>query len=276
MAERVEQPGGAPVDRRCRAARLRRGDSRRQLLEDVVRGLDQLRALADQPMAAARKRCVDRAGNREHVSPGFGSEPRSDQRTRLQRGLDDQRAACEPGDDAVAAREVVAERRRAERQLADEGAVRGDAMRQVEVAARIDPVEPRADDRDRAGRGFERSFVRRAVDAEREPRDDCVASAAQVCGERPCVVDALRRRVAAADDRDRGPREPFDLALDVQQERRVGGLEQRLRIVGLAERDDSARCIRAFQQPASRALEKPVEPGRRCREQRGCLDADDA
>ena len=67
-----------------------------QLLEHVLRGLDQLRAFADQLVAALRERRMDRAGDREHVAALLAGEARGDQRARRQRRLDDEHAAREP------------------------------------------------------------------------------------------------------------------------------------------------------------------------------------
>ena len=78
----------------------------------------------------------------------------------------------------------------------------GDPPREGAVACRIDDVEPRADHRDRAGAAGERALVRRGVDAERQPRDDDPAGLAQMRSEGARVLEPLRCRVAAADDRD--------------------------------------------------------------------------
>ena len=97
----------------------------------------------------------------------------------------------------------AAQRRRAERVFADEQAVRGDAVRQLEVALRIDAVEPGADHRDGASPAprLERALVRRAVDAERQARDDGEAARrSDGAAKARAFSSALRRRVAAADD----------------------------------------------------------------------------
>ena len=54
--------------------------------------------------------------------PVLGRQPRGDQRARLQRRLDHQRAARQAGNDAVAHREVLRQRRRARREFADQHA----------------------------------------------------------------------------------------------------------------------------------------------------------
>ena len=107
---------------------------RRQLVDDVVRAVDQLGALLDERVAAARLRRVDRARDREDVAAGLEREPRRDQRARLHGRLDDQRAARQRRDDAVPDREVLRQRRRADRELADQEAVGGDLLRRARDA----------------------------------------------------------------------------------------------------------------------------------------------
>ena len=120
VAQRVEQRAHA---RRRRAAVRRVATSAAtapampQLLEHVLRGLDELRAFADQLVTALRERRMDRAGNREHVAALLAGEARGDERARRQRRLDDEHAAREPADQAIAARKVLLARRRAGREL---------------------------------------------------------------------------------------------------------------------------------------------------------------
>ena len=102
-----------------------------------------------------------------------------------------------------------------------------------------------------------------AVDAERQPGDDHQPGPAQVAGEGAGVLQPLRGRVAAADDRDRVGGEQLDPALDVEQRRRVGGLEQRRRIARIAEHQHVA--------PARRVGRTAVEPGEGGGEQGGEL-----
>ena len=117
------------------------------------------------------------------------------------------------------------------------------------VARRVDDVEPGADDGDRAGAAGERAFVRRGVDAERQARDDDPAGLAQVRREGARVVEPLRRRVAAADDRHRRRLEQLDPAAHVEQQRRVGAVEKQLRIARIADDDGVARLVAAARQP---------------------------
>ena len=112
-ASGVVVPAVANSEAAAPTASPRRAPGRRreaQLAQHVVAGLHQLRAFLDQPMAAARLRRVDGAGDREDLAPALERHARGDQRARLERGLHHQRAARDAGDQAVAAREVVGQR----------------------------------------------------------------------------------------------------------------------------------------------------------------------
>ena len=71
-----------------------------------VQFLDELRALADQRVAAARERIVNRARNRKHLAAVVERTACRDQRAAAPRRLHDQRAERKPGDDAIASRKV--------------------------------------------------------------------------------------------------------------------------------------------------------------------------
>ena len=147
--QRVLRRGIGVIGCRARGAAPWRCVPRRSSSSTSLHRLDQLGALADQRMAAARLRRMDRAGNGEHLLALLGRQPGGDQRARLQRRLHHQRAARERRDDAVALREVLVERRRAERELAHDQAACRDAVRQVAVPGRVDAVQSRADHRHR-------------------------------------------------------------------------------------------------------------------------------
>ena len=121
----------------------------------------------------------------------------------------------------------------------------GDARGERPVAPRIDHVEPGADDGDRAGAAGQGGLVRGGVDAERQPRDDDPAGLAQMRREGACVVESLRRRIAAADDRHRRRLEQLDPAAHIEQERRIGGIEEELRVARIADDDGVARLVAA-------------------------------
>src|SRR5215467_7990166 len=99
---------------------------RPQRIDDFTGALDEHRAVADQLVASARERMMDRARNREHVAPLVARRAGRDQRARTQARFDDERAEREARDDPVAARKVVLASRRARRELADERAARLD------------------------------------------------------------------------------------------------------------------------------------------------------
>src|SRR5690606_36538574 len=96
------------------------------VVDDLVDRLGQPRSVADQLMAAARQRTVDRARDREHLAALFGRVAGGDQRARLEAGLDHQGAQGKSGNDAVAAREVFSLAWRSRWKLADQGTAGGD------------------------------------------------------------------------------------------------------------------------------------------------------
>ncbi|MNT57656.1 hypothetical protein D3C72_1950430 [compost metagenome] len=133
--------------------RTRPGDSRHaQFFEYILSRLNQLGALAYQRMATARLRRVDRPGDCEHLSPLFHRHPCGDQRTGGEGGLYHQRPLGEPRNDAVAFREICGEWRRPQGVLADQQAIRCNAVGEIQVFARVDPVQPGSNDRDRGRR----------------------------------------------------------------------------------------------------------------------------
>ena len=112
----------------------------------------------------------------------------------------------------------------------------------------------------------ERAFVRGGVDAERESRHDRQAGGRERLRELARVRLALRRRVAAADDRERRPVQQRATPDEEQHRRRVADVEQRARIVGVVPRDD---VMRRIVEPARRCVERVLRD--RC--ERGCATA---
>ncbi|VWX59772.1 hypothetical protein VARIO8X_20015 [Burkholderiales bacterium 8X] len=226
----------------------RRAGCRGEFFMDVARQLDQLGALPDQRMAAARLRRVDRPGDGEDLAAEFGRKSGGDKRPRLQGRLDHQRAPREPGNDPVALREVLVEGWRAEGELAHDQAAIGNAVGHRAVLGRVDAVEAGADHGHRGGEvrpgcRFQGAFMRRAVDARGQPRHHAPAGIAEILGERPGVDQALGCRIAAADDGDAaGQRRQIETgrADDIQQDRRIGRFEKCGRITRIAERQDPA------------------------------------
>ncbi len=136
----------------------------------------------------------------------------------------------------------------------------GDAMGERAVPARVDAVQPGADNGDRAALAVERAFMGRAVDAQRQAGHHGVACAAQVGSEGVRVVHPLRARVAAADEGDGGPAEELEMPVCEEQQRRIGGFEQGGRIVRVADRQDMPS--RAAGQPAQRGGDMLLKLGR--------------
>ncbi len=94
-----------------------------QLLDDIVGGIDQLCAIANQLMATLGQRIVNRARQREHLPPLLRRQSGGNQGTTPGGRLDHQHAETQPADNAVAAGKMFAPRRGARRQLGDDGAL---------------------------------------------------------------------------------------------------------------------------------------------------------
>jgi len=117
--------------------------------------------------------------------------------------------------------------------------------------------------------------MRGAVDPCRQAGDHRQPGLAQMLGKGMGVDLALRRRVAAADDRNHRRLQEFDPALGVQQQRRIGGFEQRSGVGGVAERDDVARRGVAGLQPCDRQFQLGIEVVGRCCQRRCRAEPDD-
>ena len=144
---------------------------------------------------------------------------------------------AQAGNEAVAPGEVVREGRGAKRVLAQQQTVPCDAVCQVAVLARVDPVQSGAHDGDRGqgalrGRGgfrgaLESAFVRGTIDAECESRYHGPAHLGKAAGELAGIVGSLGRGVAAAHHGDAAQvRKGVDLPHGIKHERRIGHFQQ--------------------------------------------------
>ncbi|MCY1433587.1 hypothetical protein D9M71_496190 [compost metagenome] len=219
----------------------RRGPGRHALpaaprLEDVGHALHQLRALADQLVAATRARVVDRARNGEHLAALLGSQAGGDQRTAGRAGLDHQHAEGQPADDAVAPGEIAGVRRRRQRQLGDQRAALGnDALSQPAVALGIDALETGAEHRHGGAAGRQGALVGGAVDAQRQPAGDHEAAAGQAAGEGRGGIQSRPAGLTAADHGQLRTLEQLGIAGDPQQRRRVAQLGEQRGVVRIVE-----------------------------------------
>ncbi len=153
------------------------------------------------------------------------------------------------------AREVLPQRRRARDELRHHESRQRDHVGELEVARRVDPVEARADARDRRSLALERALVGGGVDADREPRHDREPGGRQRACEGAGILDALGRRVAAADDRERGPVEEVAPPHAEERGRGIGGVEEGLREVRVVPGDE---VVRGIGEPPARAFEQPA------------------
>lgn len=76
-------------------------------------------------------------------------------------------------------------------------------MRQRVVQRRIDKIRSRSDNRNRAARTAQPAAMRRAIDTQRKPRHNREALLRKGLREAAGIINALRCRAPAADDRNR-------------------------------------------------------------------------
>src|SRR6185369_18099178 len=108
-------------------------------------GVDELGALLEQRVTAARLRRMNRAWNREDVLALFSGLPGRDQRARFQCRLHHQSALAQTCDDPVAFREVGRQGWGTQWVFADQKPALCDAPGKFQVLARINPVQSGAD-----------------------------------------------------------------------------------------------------------------------------------
>src|SRR4026209_1780553 len=146
---------------------IKTGEKGAEFREYVLRAFDELCALADQAMTAARQRAVDRTGNGEDLASLLGCQPRRDQRAARER-----RPHGQPADDAIATRKVLRQRRNAGGKLRDKCASRRDLARERRVLRRIDAFGAATRHRDRATLSRERTTMARGADGDGAPAGD--------------------------------------------------------------------------------------------------------
>ena len=113
--------------------------------------------------------------------------------------------------------------------------------------------------------------MRRSVDAQRQSADDQQAGVGQRSGKALGVLQALRRRIAAADDGQCRTVEQIEPAANIKQGRRVWNFQQRLRILGVGQRHD---VLMVALRPCAGLLYQRLIVG--IEQQAGGLAADDA
>ena len=207
----------------------------------MFHALHQLRALANQLMAAAGPGMMDGAGQGEHLAALLGGQTRGDQRTAGGAGLHHQGTQTETADDPVAPREVGRLRRAVQRQFRDQRATLGQqAPGETQVPARIELPQAGAQHGDRAAAGLQGALMRRAIDAQRQATGDAEAGRGQAVGEPPGIVQPLGTGLATADQGQLRPFEQLDLSFDEQQRRRIGDLGQQRRIALVTQAEQVA------------------------------------
>src|SRR6267154_4291005 len=112
-------------------------------------------------------------------------------------------------------------------------------MAKVAVCRRIDPIRAGPYHRDTAPTAAQAPSMRGGIDPQGKPADDGESCAGERGRKRLRIVHSLRRRIPAADDRNRWPVEKLATATVIERRRRVAYSQSRARIVGVIPRDES-------------------------------------
>ena len=158
---------------------------------------------------------------------------------------------AQSGDDAVALGKMVRQRRRAQGAFTQDHAMLHDAMRQIAVLARVHAIQSGADygngrQSDNAnllGQGcLQSAFMCGAIHAQGQTRHYRPTHFCKCLAKSACIAGTLWRRVAAAHHGDTRLRllQALHLPHGVQQDWRIGHLQQHRWIRRIAQRHDTA------------------------------------
>src|SRR6184192_1137546 len=204
-----------------------------KLLQHILYGLHEFCAVLDELMTADGEWVLDTPRDAEHLASLLARHARRDQRAAALRRLNHNDAEAKAADDAIAHRKPTRQRQRPVLGLGDNGARRGDRLRQLRVLGRIDPVQSRCHDGDRWTPPLQGAPVRRGIDATGQPADHHHPGIGQVARQAVGGAPAVRGRVPRADDRDH--RLGWELPPDEEPRRRVMDLLEPRRIIGIVE-----------------------------------------
>ena len=143
-------------------------DERPELLENVVNGFNQSRAIANQTMAAPAGQAIGRPRHREHLAVLLGRVAGRRERAAAWSRLDDEHAQREPRDDPVALREQARQRALTHRHFAHDRPGGGDRARKLFVFGRVDRCQPIGKHGDRAAPRLDRAAMSGRVNAARQ------------------------------------------------------------------------------------------------------------
>src|SRR6185436_2276101 len=153
--------------------------------------------------------------------------------------LDDHDRLREAADDAIATREMPILGSRVRRKLSHQQTLRGDLLCERSILRRVDTIDPGPEHGDRLAAAFERAAVRGGINAARESAHDHDSGEREV--ERNIVsgLEAVARRVARTDHRNRDAIENRAIAAGPDARWRVGNHRQQLRVFLMAQIDDT-------------------------------------
>ena len=213
--------------------------SESKLSENVARRFYNGRAIAQQGMGTAVPAAKHIAGYGQHVASLLERTARGDERAALLSRFDDDDGSSQAADDAVAEGEEPAPRPCARHQLGRDAAAHLYLSSERRVLGRVDDIDSRSEDADRASAGLERSAVRGRIDTPSQAADDSQPGGREIAGQLLRHIERVRRRAAGADNRNRRRAQGPGAPADPEDERRIRDGCERRRISGIAPRDGS-------------------------------------
>src|SRR5205823_859621 len=159
------------------------------------------RAIAQQGMGTAVPAAKHIAGYGQHVASLLERTSRGDERAALLSRFDDDDGASQAADDAVAEGKEPAPRLCARHQLGRDAAAHFYFSSERRVLGRVDDIDSRSEDADRASAGLERAAVRGRIDTPSQAADDSQPGGREIAGQLLRHIERVRRRAAAGPQR---------------------------------------------------------------------------
>ena len=170
------------------------------MFEDVVDGLDEGGAVAEEAMAALGGAVVDAAWDGEDFAVLFGGKAGGDEGAATGSGFDNDCADREAADDAIALGEASGTRRGVGRSFAEEGPALEDLFGEGVVFGRVDVEDAATEDGEGSSAGGEGAAVGSGIDTASQAADDGDAGSCEAPGKAFRLAESVVSCVACADD----------------------------------------------------------------------------
>jgi hypothetical protein len=197
-----ETPPVAPATPALPKTDLPKQAQRAKLFQHVVHVLDQLGAVPNQPVAAARRAAVHATRHSKHLAPLLHGVPGGDQRPGSLGRFDHDHPQAHARDDPVSLRERAPQGRRTRKRFAGDRAALDDFGSQLVVLRRIDVEHAAAQDGDCSPAGRQRTAMGRRIDAAGHAADDRKPGPGQAGSQPLSLGQTVLRGVPRPDDGD--------------------------------------------------------------------------